>query len=75
LAPYVRARSRSGRTLVVEFVDGFDREVLDEMVATERECCPFFDLAFDEDSRRLTVAVREPEHEPALAAISAVLAR
>jgi hypothetical protein len=71
LAPHVRDRALVDNSFTVQFAEGFDRATLDDAVATERECCPFFEIRFDEDRRRLTVTVREPEHEPALEAIAA----
>jgi hypothetical protein len=71
LASHVQRRDLAGSSLTVDFAEGFDRGTLDEAVAIERECCPFFEIRFDEDRRRLIVAVREPEHEPALEAIAA----
>jgi hypothetical protein len=71
LAPHVRGRALVGSSLTVDFAEGFDRVTLDAAVATERECCPFFEIRFDEDRRRLTVAAREAEHDLALEAIAA----
>jgi hypothetical protein len=43
------------------------------LIEVERGCCPFFELAWDGESRRLTVAVPDADHEPALAAIVSAL--
>ena len=59
-----------GATVLVEFHPDLDRRALEQAMAVERECCPFFELAFAEDARRLTIAVRDPEHAPALDAIA-----
>jgi hypothetical protein len=40
----------------------------------ERECCPFFDLGWQPDIRRLTIAVSQAEDEPALDAVAFALA-
>jgi hypothetical protein len=69
----VRDRSLDGGTLIVDFAADVDRAALEEALATERECCPFFQIRFDERSRRLTVGVTDTEEEPALAAIAAAL--
>ena len=61
--------------LVVQFAPGFDRPALDELLTVERECCPFFDFAFDERRRRLTVSVLDPRDAPAIDAIAVMLAR
>ncbi len=68
-----RLLQRTPRLLVA----GLDRDVDAELVATtmaiERECCPFFALAWEPDRRRLTVSVSEAAHEPALDAIAFAL--
>lgn len=70
LAPSVVGLERDAETVVFCFADDFDRRALEEMVAVEQQCCPFFRFAFDEDERRLTVGVKEPEMQPALDAIA-----
>jgi hypothetical protein len=61
------------RRLVVEFDRHLDTKVLDEAIAIERACCPFYELGWEPDRRRLTVSVSRPEHEPALDAIAFAL--
>jgi hypothetical protein len=70
LAPSVLNVAREEDLLVVDFAAGFDRHALDELIAVERRCCPFFSLSFDEGSRRLAVGVRDPEAAAALDAIA-----
>jgi hypothetical protein len=70
LAPAVALMKREEEMLVIDFAEGFDRQALEELIAVERECCPFFTFGFDESSRRLEVGVREPEAAPALEAIA-----
>jgi hypothetical protein len=65
-----RSVERQGGALTIEFEEGFDRAALDEALAVERECCPFFRFAYDDGARRLVVTVREPEQLPALDAIA-----
>jgi hypothetical protein len=65
---------RTSRRLTVKLDPHVDGHVVEELIATERECCPFFDLIWEPDQRCLTVAVSGLEHEPALEAISWVLA-
>lgn len=57
LAPSVLHLERAGDLLTVDFGPAFDRATLDEAIAVERECCPFFTFAFDEQQRRLQVGV------------------
>jgi hypothetical protein len=50
-----------------------DDALIDELIAVERSCCPFFTLEWEPGERRLTVTVEAPEHEPALDAIAYAL--
>jgi hypothetical protein len=68
-----RLVDRTAQRLVVDLDEHVDSKLVDELVATERECCPFFDLHWDADRRRLTVSVSHTEHEPALDAIAFAL--
>ena len=68
-----RAVDRTPQRLVVEFDECVDSKLVDELVAIERECCPFFDLSWDADRRRLTISVSHAEHEPLLDAIAFAL--
>jgi hypothetical protein len=70
LGPDTRRVERQADALIIEFEEGFDRAALDEALAVERECCPFFRFAYDDHARRLVVTVREPEELPALEAIA-----
>jgi hypothetical protein len=73
LAPSVTKLERLGDVVIFAFADGFDRQSLEEMVAVEEQCCPFFSFAFDEAARQLTVGVKRPEMQPALEAIASQL--
>jgi len=70
-----RARlvDRTGRKLVVELDPHVDPRVVDDLIVVERACCPFFELGWDRERRRLTVSVSQKEHEPALDAIAFAL--
>jgi hypothetical protein len=46
---------------------------VDELVAVERECCPFFMIRWEPEPRRFSIAVRRPEEEPALEAVAYAL--
>jgi hypothetical protein len=63
-----RLVDHSKRSLTVE-LDAVSSDLVEEIVAVERECCPFFDLRWQPGLRRLTVSVGADEHEPALGAI------
>src|SRR4051812_25365392 len=73
LAPDVVAARRSDLGLEIGFAAGYDREALAELVAVERECCPFFRLRIDEAERSLEVGVADAAHAPALDALAAAL--
>jgi hypothetical protein len=68
----VRAERRDG-SLTFVLHDGFDRDLLGELLAVERECCPFFIFAMDEESSTLCVRVEDPQLEPALDAFAWLL--
>ena len=69
LAPGVSGVIRESDAVVVDFHRGFDREALNQALAVERECCPFFAFELDESQRRLRASVREAEQLPALEAL------
>jgi hypothetical protein len=47
--------------------------MVEELVAVERSCCPFFELRWEPEERYLAIAVSRREHEPALGAIAQAL--
>jgi hypothetical protein len=75
LGPDVRRIEREPEAVVVEFRDRFDRQTLEEALAVELACCPFFLFEFDEDARRLRTTVREREQLPALDAMTYALSQ
>jgi hypothetical protein len=60
---------RTPRSVVVDLDAQVDTQLVEETIAVERECCPFLALEWEPERRRLTVAVSQAEHEPALDAI------
>jgi hypothetical protein len=64
-------RTRLG--LVVDLDQKVDPKLVEEILATERECCPFFELGWEPQARRLSVSVSEKRYEPALGAIAFAL--
>ena len=66
--------ARDARRVVVDVGPAVPGGLVDELVVVERGCCPFFELRWAPPARRLTVAVRDAAHEPALSAIAAALA-
>lgn len=69
VTPGVRRVVREPEAVTIEFRDDFDRDALDEALAVERECCPFFQFEFDQSRLRLRATVREPDQLPALDAM------
>jgi hypothetical protein len=68
-----RLIDRTSRRMVVELAPPVESRLVDELLAVERECCPFFTLDWRPDRRRLAVSVSEAEHESALDAIAFAL--
>ena len=64
LGPQVERAVHTGSSLEVVFAPGFDRAALEEVLAVERECCPF--LGIDVGERRLTIAVERDDDAPML---------
>ena len=64
---------RAADTLVVRLSDEVDNRLVDELVAVERRCCPFFSIVWDSASRRLSVRVARREDEPGIEAIADAL--
>jgi hypothetical protein len=55
--------------LVIAVSDAVDDRIVDELVAVERSCCPFFEIAWAPDQRTLSIGVSDPQDAPALDAI------
>jgi hypothetical protein len=75
LARSVVHMRRDQDLLVVDFARDFDRPALEELIAVERECCPFFTFSFDQHSRHLEVGVHDHRAASALDAIADGLSR
>jgi len=57
LGASVAGFERGEDRIAIEFEAGFDRRLLDQIVAIERECCPFFRFELEPSTRQLTVSV------------------
>ncbi|HWX74996.1 MAG TPA: hypothetical protein VNZ05_06805 [Solirubrobacteraceae bacterium] len=68
-----RVLERRRRRLTVDLDQQVDPKLVAELLAVERECCPFLELGWEQSERRLTAAVSRTEHEPALDAIAFAL--
>jgi hypothetical protein len=72
-----RSVSRIARrpgVLSVEFAPDLETELVEETVAVERECCPFFRFDFDPAARSLTIGVESGDQDAALDALRDALA-
>jgi hypothetical protein len=65
---------RSPLKLAVDFAAEPDTDLLRTTIEVERGCCSFFTLNYEASSRRLTIAVADPDRRTALDAIQAALA-
>jgi hypothetical protein len=65
-----RLLERSPRSLTVELAPGTDAALVEQAIAVERECCPFYEFHWDPSARRLSIAVTQREHEAALGVIA-----
>jgi hypothetical protein len=70
LRPAVRRVVRSGGQVHVRFDAGVDGTVLADLIATERRCCSFLDIDFDEGESVLHISSDDLGHDPALAAFA-----
>ncbi len=68
-----RVLARSPRRAVIGVSARVSERVVEQLLAVERACCPFFELAWEARTRRLTVAVPSAQHEPALEAVLGAL--
>ncbi len=64
---------RSARELEVELSGDTNPSLVHEALVVERQCCPFFSLAFSETDRRLRVSVGNDQHVPALDTVAEAL--
>ena len=60
---------RDRRRRVIRVGSEVPESLVLRLIEIERGCCPFFDMAWDGASRRLTIEVKDSDHEPALEAI------
>jgi hypothetical protein len=67
--------TRSPTSLTVRFSAKLDKRLLEEAMAIERECCPFFTLDYEPAAGALTIGVDERSKAPALDALESALHR
>jgi hypothetical protein len=73
LARSVRRVERQPDAVLLYFDRELDRQTLEQALSVERECCPFFTFAFDEQGLRLRATVAATDHVPALDAVAHAL--
>jgi hypothetical protein len=56
----------TSRRVIVEVDTAVDSRLIDDLIAVERECCPFFTLDSSVEQRLLAVSVSAAEQERAL---------
>ena len=61
--------------LTVRFGSALDGALLEETIAVESECCPFFSFDYDPAQRLLRIGVQRDEQDPALDALAWALDR
>jgi hypothetical protein len=64
---------QTGLRLSITLDSRVDRALVDDLLATERECCPFLTLKWEPAELRLTFVAPGAEQEPALNGISLAL--
>jgi hypothetical protein len=65
-----RVIERTPRRIVVELDRSVGQALVEQTLAIERECCPFYELGWEPELRLLSIAVAHAEHAPALEAIA-----
>jgi hypothetical protein len=75
LSAAVTHRERVPEMLTVQFDERLDRDLLEETLAVERECCPFFVFDFNDRELRLAIGVRQAQQSPALDALATAFTR
>ena len=61
LLPSVAKLERSEDELRVSFSDGVDRALVEEVVATEQQCCSFLEIKYDGATRLLRIAAHDAQ--------------
>ncbi len=73
LSRRVAVLERRPALLSVRFSGDLDRNLLEETIAVERECCSFFGIDFDAEALTLSISVEEERLVPALDPLEAAL--
>ena len=73
LGAEVVVTERDQGRILLQVAPGVADSLVEELIAVERECCPFFELGWDPRRRSFSVSVSEPRYEPALDAIAYAL--
>lgn len=73
LAGAVSTIRREAHALIVRFDESLDQPTLDQALAVEARCCPFFRFSFERSDRELRVTVTDARMRYALEVLAAAL--
>ena len=59
--------------VVVRFAGDPPSALIERALEVERDCCPFFELDYDPDTRRLAISVDHPDRHPGVDAVAHAL--
>ncbi|HEY1833052.1 MAG TPA: hypothetical protein VGG08_01340 [Solirubrobacteraceae bacterium] len=68
-----RPTERSARRIALEIAPDVDASQVEQLLAVERQCCPFLTIDWSPGERLLSFSVANSEQEAALAAIASAL--
>ena len=73
LAPSVEKLERSAADLRVSFGRDVDRALVDELVATEQQCCSFLELDYDGAARMLRIEAHDAQGREVVGRLAEIL--
>lgn len=73
LAGVVSIIRREPHALVVRFDENLDQATLEQALAVEARCCPFFQFSFERSDRELRVTVADAQMRQALEVLAEAL--
>jgi hypothetical protein len=73
LGQHLRRLTRSEGAMTVRFDRDVDPGLVAEIIAVERECCPFFTLDYNAARSELAITVEDARLDPALDALRSAL--
>jgi hypothetical protein len=64
---------RGSKSVIIKFDPELDQTLLEETIAVEKDCCPFFEFDYSQEELTLTIGVGRDEQRPALDALAFAL--